>query len=57
MRNARAWAIAGWLLFVASSIGFIVSAWQSGDGWALAGAVLFFVACIVFLVPVLSRME
>lgn len=57
VRTARPWVVAGWLIFVASSLGFIVSAWKAGDMWALGGAVLFFLACIVFLVPVLGRME
>lgn len=41
----------GWLLFVGSALGFLVSAWRSGDMAALVGAVLFLVACLVFLIP------
>lgn len=41
----------GWLLFVGSALGFLVSALRSGDIAALVGAVLFLVACLVFLIP------
>jgi hypothetical protein len=46
----------GWLLFLASASGFVVSALRSGDLAALIGAALFFVACLVFLIPFFRRM-
>ena len=39
--------IIGWLLFVVSSLCFIVS--SVGNFWAMAGSIIFFFACIVFL--------
>jgi F0F1-type ATP synthase assembly protein I len=47
--------IVGWLLFIASAIGFTVSAWKSGDNAALIGALLFLIACFVFLYPLLRE--
>ena len=44
----------GWLLFLASSVGFTISSYQSGDVAALAGSVLFLAGCVAFLVPVRS---
>jgi len=41
----------GWVFFLASSVGFTVSSYQSGDLAALAGSVLFLVGCLLFLVP------
>lgn len=41
----------GWVFFLASSVGFTISSYQSGDVAALAGSVLFLLGCIMFLVP------
>mgnify|MGYP001216373637 FL=1 len=41
--------ILGWILFIASAIGFLIS--SIGNFWAMFGSVFFFVACIVFLIP------
>lgn len=41
----------GWMFFLASSVGFTVSSYQSGDPAALAGSVLFLLGCVFFLVP------
>ena len=41
----------GWILFVISAAGFIISSIRSGDAAALVGGIFFFVACLVFLVP------
>jgi hypothetical protein len=43
--------LVGWILFLVSAIGFVISALRSGDLAALLGAVFFLVACLVFLVP------
>ena len=43
--------LAGWILFVMSALGFIVSSLRSGDAVALLASVFFFVGCIVFLIP------
>jgi hypothetical protein len=43
--------IIGWVLFLASSIGFLVSSIKSGDTPSLIGGIFFCVACIVFLIP------
>ena len=54
MRN-ETFNLIGWLLFIVSALGFMVSALKSGDPWALAGAVVFLVACLVFLVPFVRK--
>jgi hypothetical protein len=54
-RHDQAWILAGWLLFVASALFFIASAWRSGDGLALMGGIFFLVACCAFLVPVVRN--
>ena len=45
-------SLMGWVLFLASSLGFIVSSYRSGDVAALAGSVLFLAGCVFFLLPV-----
>ncbi len=44
-------SLIGWMFFLASSVGFIISSYRSGDMAALAGSVLFFAGCILFLIP------
>lgn len=44
-------ALVGWILFLGSSVGFIVSSYNSGDMAAMTGSVLFFLGCVAFLVP------
>jgi len=51
----RQLAIAGWLLFIISALGFIWSSLKSGDIPALIGGVFFLSACFVFLVPYVRR--
>lgn len=41
----------GWLLFVASSFGFLVSGVRGGDVFAIAGSLLFLAGCALFLWP------
>ena len=49
--------VAGWVLFIASAVGFIVSAWRSGDCAALVGGWLFLLACFVFLWPLVQDIQ
>ncbi len=48
-------AIAGWLLFIISALGFIWSSLKSGDIPGLIGGVFFLAACFVFLIPYIRR--
>jgi len=48
-------AIAGWLLFIISALGFIWSSLKTGDIPSLIGGVFFLAACIVFLIPYIRR--
>ena len=48
-------ALIGWILFLGSSVGFIVSSYNSGDVAAMAGSILFFLGCLAFLVPTRVR--
>ncbi|MGB0843435.1 MAG: cytochrome oxidase subunit III [Alphaproteobacteria bacterium] len=41
----------GWILFIVSAIGFLVSSLKSGDPWAIMGSAFFLIACLVFLIP------
>ena len=43
----------GWILFVISSLCFIVS--SIGNFWAMGGSIFFFLACIVFLIPYFKK--
>jgi predicted membrane channel-forming protein YqfA (hemolysin III family) len=45
----------GWILFVLSAIGFIVSSARLGDVAGIAGGVLFLAGCLVFIVPLLGK--
>lgn len=46
------WILAGWSMFIASALFFILASWRAGDMLALGGSVLFLFACFAFLVPV-----
>ncbi len=50
-KTAWRWSFAGWLLFVASAIFFVVASARSGDIISLIASMLFLVACIAFMVP------
>ena len=39
----------GWILFIMSALGFIISSIRSF--WAMFGSLFFLIACIVFLIP------
>ena len=41
----------GWILFLASSIAFLVLGIRDGDGLAVVAAALFGVGCVLFLLP------
>ena len=43
----------GWILFLVSAIGFIIS--SVGNFWAMFGSIFFLVACVVFMVPYLRK--
>jgi hypothetical protein len=49
--------IVGWLLFVVSALGFIVSSLRLGDRAGLVGGVFFLAGCLVFLAPLLKRRD
>ena len=51
--NIKIINIVGWVLFLISSIGFIMS--SLGNFWAMFGSVFFFTACIVFLIPFFKK--
>jgi len=41
----------GWMLFLLSSVAFVVSSYKSGDAAALSGSILFLLGCFAFLIP------
>jgi hypothetical protein len=45
----------GWLLFILSAIGFIISSARIGDVAGMAGGVFFLAGCLVFVTPLLRR--
>jgi hypothetical protein len=45
----------GWILFVLSAVGFIVSSARLGDVAGIAGGVLFLAGCLVFIFPLLGK--
>ena len=47
------WELAGWLLFLFSSCGFLIDAALSRSWWAAAGSALFLFGVVAFLVPML----
>ena len=49
--------IIGWLLFVVSALGFIVSSIRLGDMPGLVGGVFFLAGCLAFLAPLLKRRD
>ncbi len=52
---SRTTQLIGWILFVLSAIGFIVSSARQGDVAGIAGGVLFLAGCLVFIVPLLGK--
>jgi hypothetical protein len=53
--SGRGTEILGWVLFVLSALGFVVSSLRSGDLAGLLGGVLFLAGCLVFLLPLMRR--
>ena len=53
--SSRRIQLIGWLLFVFSAIGFIVSSAQLGDVAGIAGGVFFLAGCLVFMLPFLKK--
>ncbi len=52
----RQWLeLAGWLVFTASSCGFLVSTYMARDVYAFAGSLLFLLGCLLFTVPLAAR--
>lgn len=47
------WELAGWLLFLFSSFGFLIESALSRNWWALAASALFLFGVVAFLVPML----
>tara|TARA_B110000438_G_scaffold211090_1_gene203120 strand:- start:794 stop:958 length:165 start_codon:yes stop_codon:yes gene_type:complete len=47
--------ILGWILFLISAVGFIVSSLE--NFWALFGSIFFLIACLVFLIPFFRKEE
>lgn len=47
--SERKLELIGWLLFIISSLFFMVSSLLGGDLAGFVGGLLFFLACIVFL--------
>jgi hypothetical protein len=52
---SRKTQLVGWILFVLSAIGFIVSSARLGDVAGITGGVLFLAGCLVFIIPLLGR--
>lgn len=53
----RQWLeLAGWLVFTASSCGFLVSTYMARDIFAFAGSLLFLLGCLLFTVPLAARL-
>ena len=51
----RVTQLLGWMLFVFSAIGFIISSARLGDVAGIAGGVLFLAGCLVFIAPLLGK--
>ena len=52
---SRSIQLLGWILFVFSAIGFIISSARLGDVAGIAGGILFLAGCLVFIAPLLGR--
>ena len=51
--NNNLLTLLGWILFIISSICYIVS--SVGNFWAMSGSIFFFLACVVFLIPFFNK--
>lgn len=47
--------ILGWVLFIFSAFGFIVSSIRLGDVPGIIGGVLFLAGCLAFLLPMFAN--
>jgi hypothetical protein len=52
---SRSIQLLGWILFVFSAIGFIISSVRLGDVAGVAGGALFLAGCLVFIAPLLRK--
>ena len=53
--SPRSHEILGWILFILSAIGFIISSARIGDLAGMAGGLLYLAGCLVFVMPLLRR--
>jgi len=53
--SEKKFELAGWFLFIASSLFFMASSLRGGDLIGFIGGLLFLVACIAFLVGMRRR--
>lgn len=53
--SPRANEILGWVLFIISALGFIVSSLRLSDMPGLVGGVFFLTGCLVFVAQLLRR--
>ncbi len=53
--SSRSIQLIGWILFVFSAFGFIVSSIRNADAAGVAGGVLFLAGCLVFIVSVVGK--
>lgn len=49
--------LAGWLLFLACALVYLLAGIRSGDMLIIIGSLLFLVACLLFLWPLLVRLR
>jgi multisubunit Na+/H+ antiporter MnhB subunit len=53
--SEKKFELAGWFLFMASSLFFMASSLLGGDPIGFIGGLLFFIACIAFLLGMRHR--
>ncbi|MGA8258655.1 MAG: hypothetical protein WB783_00425 [Arenicellales bacterium] len=53
--SSKRYELAGWILFVVSSLFFMASSVIAGDPVSFIGGFLFFLACVVFLYALHGR--
>jgi hypothetical protein len=54
-KKSLGFQIAGWVLFMACALCYIVANIRSGDWLSLAGSAIFLLACLVFMVPLVIK--
>lgn len=55
MNRDEKFQLAGWLMFIACAVLYLIASIESRSATSFWGSLIFLVACVVFMVPLIWR--